>query len=145
MFRMSNQNSKAYWIGAAIASTVPAVAAFNLALETDWSWLIVSVFYGALLSAGVVTAYVSTSRKVLLACLLSVPFGCSMVVANTMHHLLGFPTDTPGVYGAIVVASIFFPLGFIVCGLGGLLVWCVARSKHNKPLQPIARENARSG
>jgi hypothetical protein len=135
-----SSNLKAYCLGAAVVATVPSIAATYIAIRSESPWPIAIIGYGSIVLSGFITGWFSDSRNVLLAMLLALPLTVSMVIASTVHHLLGFPTYPLGFYGAMDIATVFLPLGVLLCGIGGVLGWWVARSKHNNRLQRTAGE-----
>ena len=126
-------NSKAFLVGVAI--TVFGVAISMAFIESKLSSLMSVLMFGSLVVGAAVTAASAASQKFLLALSLSVPFTIAVVAANTIHYLLGYPNDTPGMYGAMVIAVSFLPLGLLITASGGLLGWLLTRAKHNNSLK----------
>ena len=131
----SISNFKAYCLGAAVVVAVPSLAGAYLMFKAIFSLPVAIILYGSVVSSGFITAWFAQSRKVALATLLALPFAASMVIANAIHYLMGFPTDTPGIYGAWVVTTVSLPVGVLLCGTGGVMGWWASRSKHNNRLQ----------
>jgi hypothetical protein len=138
------RNLRAFVIGTAMIAVISAavMTLLHFGMPAD----IGIAMWGALVVAGFVTAVLAADRKLLLATLLVVPAAVIFVVENALWQLAGKPADHIGVKGAIIVLLMSVPFGAVLCSLGGVVGWIVTRgSTHNKPLQPIARENARSG
>lgn len=138
------RNFRAFAIGTAVIAAISSVAMALLYFDspTDLGF----AMWGSLVIAGFLTAAMAASRKLLLATLLVIPAAVIFVAENVLWQLAGKPADHFGVKGAIIVFLMSVPFGTALCALGGAAGCLVTRnSTHNKPLQPIARENARSG
>ena len=138
------RNLRAFAIGTAVIAVISSVVMTLLYFDVPTDLGL--VMWESLVIAGFVTAAMAANRKLLLATLLVIPAAVIFVAENVLWQLAGKPADHFGVKGAIIVFLMSVPFGAVLCALGGAVGWFVTRdSTHNKPLQPIARENARSG
>jgi hypothetical protein len=123
-------NTKSLLVGSLVALIGPALAAFFININ-EYSLLLSVVLFGSVAAAGLVTASISESHKVASAIVPAFPFAAGVVLVNTVHYLLGYPTDTPGWYGAGIIVTVFLPIGIALSVAGGVVGWLVTRSEHN--------------
>lgn len=139
-----SRNLTAFAVGVSIIAVL-STAAMTL-LYFDISSDIGLLMWGSLMLAGFVTAAMATNRKLLLAALLALPAAFMFALENFLWQLTGKPADLSGLEGSAIVILMSIPFGAFLCVVGGAVGWFITRgSTHNKRLQPIAREDARSG
>ena len=98
-----------------------------LSINSAFSYIISTLYFGSLVIGGILTASFATSKKFVLALMLSIPFTGVAVLINTIHYFLGFATDTPGIDGAMIVSMFFLPVGLLLSAIGGGIGWVATR------------------
>ena len=137
-----SRNLTAFAVGVGIIAVLSTVAMTALYFDIAFGLLM----WSSLVLAGFVTAAMATNRKLLFAALLALPAALLFALENFLWQLAGKPADLSGLEGSVIVILVSIPFGASLCVVGGAVGWFITRgSTHDKRLQPIASEDARSG
>jgi hypothetical protein len=82
--------------------------------------------------AALVTAYLAPTKKILLAVSIGLVGAVLTVASNYLYEVSGLPVDFPGLQGATVIFVIALVSNTVLCTLGGLAGYYLARFVNSR-------------